>query len=67
MAIEYGNGELRSDTGTSSATALWAGIIAPAGQQARHPLGFVNPALYAIAQAPPATRPSTTSPPATTP
>jgi subtilase family serine protease len=52
MAIEYGNGELRSDTGTSSATALWAGVIALADQQAGHPLGFVNPALYAIAQDP---------------
>jgi subtilase family serine protease len=52
MAIEYGDGELRPDTGTSSSTALWAGVIALADQQAGHPLGFVNPALYAIARSP---------------
>jgi subtilase family serine protease len=48
MAIEYGNGELRGDTGTSSSASLWAGVIALADQQAGRHLGFVNPALYAI-------------------
>jgi subtilase family serine protease len=48
MAIEYGNGELRGDTGTSSAASLWAGVIALADQEAGRHLGFVNPALYRI-------------------
>jgi subtilase family serine protease len=52
MAIEYGDGELRSATGTSSSAPLWAGVIALADQQAGQHLGFVNPALYAIAQGP---------------
>jgi subtilase family serine protease len=52
MAIEFGDGQLRPDTGTSSSTALWAGVIALADQQAGRHLGFVNPAIYAIAQGP---------------
>jgi subtilase family serine protease len=52
MAIEYGDGEVRAATGTSSSTPLWAGVIALADQEAGHPLGFVNPALYAIARGP---------------
>ncbi len=52
MAIEYGNGELRGDTGTSSSASLWAGVIALADQQAGRHLGFVNPALYAIGHSP---------------
>jgi subtilase family serine protease len=52
MAIEYDDGELRADTGTSSSAPLWAGVIALADQQAGQPLGFVNPALYAIARSP---------------
>jgi subtilase family serine protease len=48
MAIEYGNGELRGDTSTSSSASLWAGVIALADQQAGRHLGFVNPAIYAI-------------------
>jgi hypothetical protein len=52
MALEYGNGELRPATGTSASTPLWAGVIALADQQAGHPLGFVNPAIYAIARGP---------------
>jgi subtilase family serine protease len=52
MAIEYDDGELRADTGTSSSAPLWAAVIALADQQAGHPLGFVNPALYAIARGP---------------
>jgi hypothetical protein len=47
---EYGNGELRGDTGTSSSASLWAGVIALADQQAGRHLGFVNPALYRIAR-----------------
>ena len=52
MAIEYGDGEVRAATGTSSATPLWAGVIALADQEAGHPLGFINPAIYAIARGP---------------
>ena len=52
MALEYGNGELRLATGTSASTPLWAGVIALADQQAGHPLGFINPAIYAIAHGP---------------
>jgi subtilase family serine protease len=38
--------------GTSAAAPFWAGLIALADQQAGHPLGFVNPVLYRIAQGP---------------
>jgi subtilase family serine protease len=50
MALAYGDGELRPASGTSAAAPLWAGVIALADQQAGVPLGFVNPALYAIAR-----------------
>ena len=36
--------------GTSAATALWAGLMALADQDAQRGLGFVNPALYRIAR-----------------
>jgi len=52
MAMEFGDGELRPNQGTSASAPLWAGVIALADQQAGHPLGFVNPALYAIARGP---------------
>jgi len=52
MAIEYSDGSLRPATGTSASTPLWAGVIALADQQAGQHLGFVNPALYAIARGP---------------
>jgi subtilase family serine protease len=35
--------------GTSEATPLFAGIVALAAQQAGHPLGLLNPALYRLA------------------
>jgi subtilase family serine protease len=38
--------------GTSAATPLWAGVIALADQEAGQHLGFVNPAIYAIARGP---------------
>jgi subtilase family serine protease len=38
--------------GTSAAAPVWAGLIALADQEAGHPLGFVNPAIYRIAQSP---------------
>jgi subtilase family serine protease len=52
MAMEFDGGQLRPNQGTSASTPLWAGVIALADQQAGHPLGFVNPALYAIARGP---------------
>jgi len=39
-------------TGTSAAAPLWAALIALADQQAGHDLGFVNPAIYRIAESP---------------
>jgi len=38
--------------GTSAAAPFWAALIALADQQAGHPLGFVNPAIYQIARGP---------------
>jgi subtilase family serine protease len=52
MAIEYSDGNLRPAEGTSAATPLWAGVIALADQQAGQHLGFINPAIYAIARSP---------------
>jgi subtilase family serine protease len=52
MAIDYSDGELRAATGTSASTPLWAGVIALADQEAGRHLGFVNPAIYAIARGP---------------
>jgi subtilase family serine protease len=36
--------------GTSEGSPQWAGIIADANQLAGHPLGFLNPKLYAIGE-----------------
>jgi subtilase family serine protease len=38
--------------GTSAAAPFWSGLIALADQQAGHPLGFVNTAIYRIARSP---------------
>jgi subtilase family serine protease len=38
--------------GTSAAAPFWSGLIALADQEAGHPLGFVNPAIYRIARGP---------------
>ncbi len=48
----YSDGESRPASGTSAATPLWAGVIALADQEAGQHLGFVNPAIYAIARGP---------------
>ncbi len=37
--------------GTSEATPLFAGVVALADQVAGHPLGLINPALYAMSRA----------------
>jgi len=52
MALATSDGSLRSAVGTSGSTPLWAGVIALADSAAGHSLGFVNPALYAIARGP---------------
>jgi subtilase family serine protease len=52
MAEEYSDGEFRPASGTSAAAPLWAGVIALADQEAGVHLGFVNPAIYAIAKGP---------------
>ena len=43
---------ISSASGTSAASALWAGLMALADQDAHHGLGFVNPAIYRIARSP---------------
>lgn len=48
MAV-YFAGRWEQIGGTSAATPMWAGIIAVADQMAGHPLGFINPGLYQIA------------------
>ena len=45
-----GGYELIGLGGTSAAAPFWAGLIALADQEAGHPLGFVNPAIYRIAR-----------------
>src|SRR5208283_2195075 len=50
------NGSSFGITGTSASAPLWAGFIALANQQAANsnkpPVGFLNPAIYAIGQGP---------------
>jgi subtilase family serine protease len=56
MAIAFaasgGGYALLSEGGTSAAAPFWAGLVALADQDAGHPLGFVNPAIYRIARGP---------------
>ena len=51
MALTFTGGVLLRP-GTSAATPLWAAVIALADQEAGQHLGFVNPAIYAIARGP---------------
>jgi subtilase family serine protease len=44
----YGKAGWTEACGTSEATPLFAAIVAMADQEAGHPLGLVNPALYAL-------------------
>jgi subtilase family serine protease len=50
--VQYGNGTTSVFGGTSCATPLWAGLTALANQEAaangKSPVGFINPAIYAI-------------------
>ena len=43
-------GQLNSVWGTSASTPMWAGLAAIGGQLAGTPLGFLDPALYAVAR-----------------
>jgi subtilase family serine protease len=56
MALAFsapgGSYELIGAGGTSAGAPFWAGLIALADQEAGHPLGFVNPAIYRIARGP---------------
>jgi subtilase family serine protease len=52
FAAPGGGYELLHEGGTSAAAPFWAGLIALADQEAGHPLGFVNPAIYRIARGP---------------
>jgi subtilase family serine protease len=56
MALAFnapgGSYELIGAGGTSAGAPFWAGLIALADQEAGHPLGFVNPAIYRIALGP---------------
>ena len=52
MALMFTGGVLYPAQGTSAATPLWAAVIALADQDAGQHLGFVNPAIYAIARSP---------------
>jgi subtilase family serine protease len=46
----YQDGAWSLAGGTSASAPLWAGVIAIANQMAGHPLGFINPGLYKLAQ-----------------
>jgi len=54
MFVIYNNGQGTSVGGTSAAAPLWAGFMALANQQALakggNPVGFPNPALYALGE-----------------
>ena len=54
--VAYGNGSSGEVGGTSCAAPLWAGFTALVNQQTvtggQSPVGFVNPAIYAIAAGP---------------
>jgi subtilase family serine protease len=45
------DGEWGPECGTSLSSPLFAGIVALAGQEAGHPVGLINPALYKMAAA----------------
>jgi subtilase family serine protease len=52
MTLMFTGGVPFPAQGTSAATPLWAAVIALADQDAGQHLGFVNPAIYAIARSP---------------
>src|SRR6266849_2516507 len=46
----YFNGLWQQAGSTAASTALWAALGAIANQMAGHPLGFINPGLYKVAE-----------------
>ena len=52
MTLTFTGGVPYPAQGTSAATPLWAAVIALADQDAGQHIGFVNPAIYAIARSP---------------
>ena len=52
MTLMFTGGVPYPAQGTSAATPLWAAVIALADQDAGQHLGFVNPAIYALARSP---------------
>ena len=54
--VIYGGGDSGAFGGTSCATPLWAGFMALVNQQAvangKPAIGFINPAVYALASGP---------------
>jgi subtilase family serine protease len=52
MSLMFAGGVPYPAQGTSASTPLWAAVIALADQDAGHHLGYVNPAIYAIARGP---------------
>jgi subtilase family serine protease len=48
----HGGYSISDSAGTSASAPLWAGLVADADQYAGRDLGFINPALYAIARGP---------------
>jgi subtilase family serine protease len=52
MSLMFTGGVPYPAQGTSAATPLWAAVIALADQDAGQHLGFVDPAIYAIARSP---------------
>jgi subtilase family serine protease len=53
LAIVFTSGgktSILSSSGTSASAPLWGGLMALAGQDAHHDLGFVNSAIYRIAR-----------------
>jgi subtilase family serine protease len=57
LAVAYDDGSagqvtVRPATGTSAAAPFWAGLVALADQLAHRHLGYINPAIYAIARGP---------------
>jgi hypothetical protein len=56
--LRHGGYDVSSDGSTSTTGPFWAGLIALADQEAGHPLGFVNPAIYRIARGSPSLTPA---------
>jgi len=51
-ATADGKTYVTAEAGTSGSAPIWGALVAMADQYAHHDLGFVNPAIYRIAQSP---------------